>query len=488
MGTDLSQRRIQVLYEMSLAISPGTDVRGTVESAVSTYLQKLNCSAAAVFEPVGAPEGGREVLTTLPDQYAFSGAIEGTRDLLPDEARAVAATLPVVDEIESGVHRYVMSLPEFGVLLLLKRGSPLPEDIVMSLPDLNEKLATACKRLAIQRQYETQYRDLFQEAPVMFALTRHRDGEPVLVDCNDRFAEKLGYTPAELDGRPLAEFYTDDSRESLREGGYDEALDGQLGTEERVFQTREGTEITTTMRATPRIDDDGTVVGTRALFIDVTELKRQKVQISVLNRVLRHNIRNDLTVIRSKIEMALDSEGDASAHLRDAYEKTEDLSSAADLARRIQEIVDETDLVHHDVGRLVDSLARRARETYPEATLTASVEASDIPVLATTALERALWELVENACEHAGDAPSVGLTAGRTDSTARVTVADDGPGIPEIERRILGESEETETEHGSGLGLWLAYWVIDMSGGDLTFDCDDGTVATVTLPLSTGGQ
>jgi PAS domain S-box-containing protein len=487
MAADLSGRTIQVLYEISLAISPEADVERTAESALSAYLKKLNCSAAAVLRPVAPDDdGGRKVLSAVPEEDSFLGAVEGVRDRLPETRPGVEAELPAADEIEPGAHRYVMLLPDFGVLVLLKRGSPLPEGILVSLPDLNEKLATACNRVAVQEQYENQYRELFEQAPVMFAITRRRDGEPVLVDCNERFAEKLGYTSAELEGRPLTDLYTDDSAERLREGGYDEALDGQFGTGERVLRTKGGTEITATVRATPRIGDDGTVVGTRALFIDVTEMKRQQVQISVLNRVLRHNIRNDLAVIRSKIEMALNRE-DAAAHLRDAYEKTEDLSAAADLARQIQEILDETDLVRHDIVGLVESLVERAREEFPGATVAATIEPDSVHVLATTALERALWELIENACHHAGEAPTVRVTVERGETTATVTVADDGPGIPEIERRILGEIEETDTEHGSGLGLWLAYWVIDMSGGELSFDRDGGTVATVTLPRSAGG-
>lgn len=487
MITDLSQDKIQLLYEISLAISPETDVEQTVESAVSAYLQKLNCSSAAVFEPVGTPAGEttREVVTTLPEQHAFSGAIERTRDELPETEEAVTSKLPIVDQTEPGTYRYVMTLPDFGVLLLLKRGQPLPQGIVASLPDLNEKLATACNRMAVQQQYESQYRELFQEAPAMVVLTRTSGDEPIIDDCNKRFAEKLGYTTDELVGRPLAEFYTTDSREKLLNGGYEEALEGRFGTAERVFRTREGGELTTTMRATPRINDDGTVVGTRALFIDVTELKRQKIQTSVLNRVLRHNIRNDLSVVRAKLELAIDDRSeDTLSRIREAHTKTEDLLSTADLARQIQQIVDETNLVKHDVGDLVESLVQQAHRKYPDATVTATVDPDPVPVLAIRALENALWELIENACEHTGDAPSVAVTLEKRETTVAITVADDGPGIPAVERRILGEREKTDIEHGSGLGLWLIYWVIDMSGGELTFDCADGTTVTATLPLA----
>jgi Signal transduction histidine kinase len=63
----------------------------------------------------------------------------------------------------------------------------------------------------------------------------------------------------------------------------------------------------------------------------------------------------------------------------------------------------------------------------------------------------------------------------------RLSVADDGPGIPDDERMVLNRATETSLEHGSGLGLWLAKWLVDASGGGLTFAVDDGTVARVDI-------
>jgi|GEM_PF-4285191 len=485
MPSDLSQETIQVLYEISLAISPRSDVESTIETAVSTYLQKLNCSAAAVLQPLGAPTEGaqREVVTTLPEQYILADIIEETRDRLPETPAEVNAMLPLVDEVESGMHRHVMALPDYGVLLLLKRGPPLAEDITLSLPDVNEKLATACNRVAVQKQYETQYRNLFQEAPVMFVRTQATEDEPVIADWNTRFAKKLGYTDKDLQGRPLAELYAEQSREKLLDGGYTDALENRLGTVERVLRTNNSKEIITKMRATPHYDADGAVLGTRMLFIDVTELKRRKVQVSVLNRVLRHNIRNDLTVIQGRLDMAK-AEGDTATHLEDAYEKTEELISSAKKARHIQRLIDNPEVRQHDAGEFVDFMISRARTEFPDATVRADIESGPVPVLASNGLQHALWELIENAGQYAGETPIIEVTMRRDEDTARITIADDGPGISPAEHEVLEAGMESEIEHGSGLGLWLVHWVIDRSGGEVRFEQDNGTVVTVTLPLA----
>ncbi|RLM53317.1 PAS domain S-box protein [Halobellus sp. Atlit-31R] len=488
MSAKLSQEQILVLYEMSLSISPQSNVEQTLEAAVSTYLQKLNCSAAAVLTPVGSPddEDGRSIAASLPGRHQTEEAVEDVCEQLPDAEHRVESMLPLVDEVEPGLHRYVLSLPDFGVLLLLKRGTPLRDDIVLSLPDLNEKLATACNRVAIQQQYEAQYRTLFQEAPVMFTLTREEDGNPIIEDCNERFAEKLGYTVDQLRGRSLAEFYTEESRQKLRSGGFEDALGGQFGTQERELRSKNGKELVTTLRATPRYDERGAVIGTRVLFIDVTELKRQKVQISVLNRALRHNIRNNLSVIQGKLDTVIDDQrGPEKQVLEDVYGKSEELLSIAENARQVQRLIDETTVQQHDLDEVIETVAARAQTQYPDATIEVRTSFGAVSVLGTSTLEHALWELVENACVHAGDSPMVSVDVRRSEGTATVTVADDGPGVPEAEYEVIGAGEESTLEHGSGLGLWLVQWVVDMSGGELAFrGGGDGAVVEVTLPLA----
>jgi signal transduction histidine kinase len=65
-----------------------------------------------------------------------------------------------------------------------------------------------------------------------------------------------------------------------------------------------------------------------------------------------------------------------------------------------------------------------------------------------------------------------------------VRVADDGPGLNGMNRDVLVDGTAVDAlYHGSGLGLWLVYWVVQQSGGSIAVaDADPrGTEVTVTL-------
>ncbi len=117
-------------------------------------------------------------------------------------------------------------------------------------------------------------RSFFDDAPVMCVVTWTIGDQPIVRDCNDLFLNTLSYQRDEVIGQPLADFYSPSSRRDLFRGGYHEAIDGELDAKERQLRAKEGRLVDTLLRAVPETDDDGLVLGTRAMYIDITERKR----------------------------------------------------------------------------------------------------------------------------------------------------------------------------------------------------------------------
>ncbi|WP_135452253.1 ATP-binding protein [Mycobacterium sp. DL99] len=106
----------------------------------------------------------------------------------------------------------------------------------------------------------------------------------------------------------------------------------------------------------------------------------------------------------------------------------------------------------------------------------------------TQALSRVLRNLTDNAARHARSCIDIDLH--QVDSTVMLTVADDGPGIPEADRlRVFArfvrlDSDRSRNGGGTGLGLAIVSEIVAAHGGTVTVDdrAGGGTVVRVQLP------
>jgi PAS domain S-box-containing protein len=131
-------------------------------------------------------------------------------------------------------------------------------------------------------QTECRYQRLFEEAPLMYVITRNEDGIPFISDCNELFLRSVGYPREEVVEQPLANFYSDESRVELFEGrGYQRALAGAFFIGERQLLARDGRLTPTLLYTATEVDPSGNVTGTRAMFVDITE--RKKAQDALFN-------------------------------------------------------------------------------------------------------------------------------------------------------------------------------------------------------------
>ncbi|MFB6073387.1 MAG: PAS domain S-box protein [Haloarculaceae archaeon] len=235
------------------------------------------------------------------------------------------------------------------------------------------------------------------------------------------------------------------------------------------------------------IREDGEVVRVAGFSRDVTDKRRQRRQLAVLDTLLRHNLRNDLQTILGQVELLADGDEDVETRAETIQRVGESLLEKAEKERQtIDLLTGPRQLRTIDVAEVARRVAADVRGRYPDATVETAVPPS-MQVRTLPEIEAALTELVENAIEHhEGGTPTVTLRIEREADSASVVVEDDCPPIPESEYRVLTEAREiSELYHSSGIGLWLVYWVIDLSGGDVAFGTREsgGNRITVSLPV-----
>ncbi|KAA9399350.1 PAS domain-containing protein [Haloarcula sp. CBA1130] len=236
------------------------------------------------------------------------------------------------------------------------------------------------------------------------------------------------------------------------------------------------------IRQTALRDEAGTQLGYTVVFQDITDEIRRERRLEVLNRFLRHNVRNESVVIQARAELlAGELDGDHAEYAATIEQSVSRLIDSGEKARTLAEAgADDAALDSIVLADLVTEVIETASDEY-SGSVTVEIP-HDLRLTTQPALlEVLLANLVENALQHVPDAVvTVGATVEGNDVV--LTVSDNGPGIPEHELGVLDRGRETDLNHGSGIGLWLIRWTATTLEGDLAFDTSDGTTVTVRLP------
>ncbi|WP_276257851.1 PAS domain-containing sensor histidine kinase [Haloglomus litoreum] len=215
------------------------------------------------------------------------------------------------------------------------------------------------------------------------------------------------------------------------------------------------------------IVEDGEVARITGFTRDITDRYRRERHLYVMDNLLRHNIRNDVNTISGTAELIKQDAPEVAEQAAVIRKTGDDLLRSAEKERDIIEL-----LTGPVTAERVDVVVavERAIETISDRGLAADVTVSapeTADAQALPELHLAIAELIENAILHSdADAPPVPVTVEVDAERIGVLVESETPPIPEMEVAVLrGDHEMDGLYHSTGLGLWLVYWVVELSDG-----------------------
>lgn len=206
-----------------------------------------------------------------------------------------------------------------------------------------------------------------------------------------------------------------------------------------------------------------------------------------------HELRSPLTRMRTELEvdMAHPADADPLATQAALLEETIGLQRLTEdllLAARADEGVTAGTHVVVDLDDVVLLVARRLR-TENRAMVDISGVSAGRVMGDRDMLTRAVGNLADNAARHATSVIAFGLCT--RDQSVVLTVADDGPGVPDSEQERIFErfarvdDARRSGDGGTGLGLAIARDIAELHGGTLVLDpTADRTTFTLTLPFT----
>lgn len=320
-----------------------------------------------------------------------------------------------------------------------------------------------------------------------------------------------------LDGRfellndAMVELFDADSKEELREHSVSDlyrdsddraafaeklAKEGIVTDEEIELETLAGEPIWGSVTAIAR-DVDGEL-RFDGVVQDLTErkeyerrLEQQRDDLDILNRVLRHDIRNDLQLVTAYGDRLADHVDEAGVGyletLRNSADHAIELTETAGEMADVMVSRETADQQRVDLHSTLESELNRIEAEHPDVRLTVEGSLPAVQVQANPMLDSVFRNLLSNAVQHNdSDPPEISVSATNRDGSVVVYVADNGPGVPDGQKdEIFGQGEKGLDSTGTGLGLYLVQHLVTQYGGEVWVEDNEPEGAVFAVELRT---
>ena len=237
----------------------------------------------------------------------------------------------------------------------------------------------------------------------------------------------------------------------------------------------------------PKFDGSGNIDGIIGYFRNITDRKSTEQEIiaslaekEILIREIHHRVKNNLQIISGLLDMTRMRTQDVATGsiLTDMMLK---IKTMAQIHTRLYESkqFDKINMgvqIRDQVADLSSIYGRSGTEIASE------IDAGEIDLPVDQAIPCALIvnEILSNAFKHAFKGRKYGkvsITAVKQDGQVRITVRDDGVGIP----------RDLDIYHATSLGVKLVRNLVQQLGGSLTINRSGGTEVIVTFPVEAAG-
>jgi two-component system phosphate regulon sensor histidine kinase PhoR len=310
---------------------------------------------------------------------------------------------------------------------------------------------------------------------------------------NQTAEQMCSVTEEQVLGKPLSEAVLHFDILDLLQKTLDSALPNKL----EVTLTRPVERVVEVHAAPVMVGDD--LIGAVIVLYDITHQRRlEQVRRDFVANV-SHELRTPVTSIRAMAETLVEADGDDPAMARDfmttIISESERLTallddllhlSAIESGRRLitPQAVNVGDVIRHVAERVLAPIAARHQR------LSLDVPEPLEGYADPDALVQILVNLIDNARKYSPEGCDIRVSAFR-DTALRLTVDDDGVGIPEtdleriFERFYRVDKARSRAAGGTGLGLAIVKHLVELHGGWISVQSEVGvgSTFTVTLPL-----
>ena len=310
------------------------------------------------------------------------------------------------------------------------------------------------------------------------------DQHDKLVDCNQYFLDKMGYSKDELMRMSVSDFLTEEDAKTNRDVIQSSLKEGrQLVEVDLHIKKKDGSFFHSLWNHIRISGDDNEYMGFTAIGLDLTEIDKlrdkliMKEKMSILGNFssrLAHDLRNPLSIIRTSSEnlKSLYGTDDTKQSHFDKVERsidrmTHQIDDVLDFVRERPLKLNKTKM-SNVISESLDSLVipSRIKLIFPE---------NDVDIICDKEqLAIVLNNLILNGIQAIVSSGTIEISVEENNDEIVIQVKDSGKGIPKEELDNIFDPLFTTKQHGTGLGLSSVKSIIN---------AHDGTVSATSPPV-----
>ena len=329
------------------------------------------------------------------------------------------------------------------------------------------------EKLALEKAY---FEQLFQASPEAIVIC---DNTSNVMKINKAFTRLFGYTQDEIFGKCLDHLISTKENKSEAEKITNDLAMGKVVEIESVRKRKDGNLVDVSIMGTPIIMNGGqqAVYG---IYRDISEKKQaerdihtHREHLKLINKILRHDLMNNLTVINSALKMFYRKNDEG--FLKSI---TSSVKKSTDLISQMREmenfIASHRNLAIYDVESLFKKISLQNNKLI----ITMNVNGN---ILANDSVVSVFQNIINNAEMHAG-AKHLSIKTKASDVYLYISFADDGKGIPDsIKNDIFNEEFYYGNTGNTGLGLYIVKKAMESFGGNVKVSDNrpQGTIFTL---------
>ncbi|WP_175986946.1 PAS domain S-box protein [Bacillus sp. Marseille-Q1617] len=315
-----------------------------------------------------------------------------------------------------------------------------------------------------------------------------------ILKVNQHFESMFGWKEADIAGKEITILHLEEQVSQFKQNLKTVKEGKRIKDFETVRYRRDGSPIEIMFNLNPILNDTGKLIGISAIIRDLSEKKRnedllkkseQLAMIGQLAAGVAHEIRNPLTTIKGFLQLMKESAEDE-FHLK-----------------VIQGELDRIEIITNEFLALAKPRAVQFSLTSLTSLLTSSVEFIKMECLKqgvdvrfsveeaeihcdSHQIKQVVLNVMKNAVEALPNGGLLSVQLQRENDYAKISIQDNGAGIPPERMKHLGEPFYSTKEKGTGLGLMICQKIIKEHNGSISIqsNVNEGTTVNILLPIA----